>query len=295
MILEVASPRTRGRNNWLRDKHAENQFTQCGEDGMLAKIFEILGIEKGSCVELGAADGIFMSNTRRLITEKGWSAVMIEADSKLFSKLEQCYADRDDVQCVHTRAQFEGENTLDDIFAAAGLPIDFDFFCLDVDGNDYHLWDSLRTYRPKLMVVEYNPTIPNEVVFVQPRDPEVTQGASLAALVQLGKEKGYELIATTELNGFFVRKEDFHLFNIDDNCIDAMRSSSGTQSHLFQLYDGTLKVAGNTNLIWQKGLPMRPRRFQVLPKALRFVSPSNRLQKYTKRFWSWLYRRKLVG
>ncbi len=294
MILEVAPLSTRGRNNWIWRQHAYNQFTQTGEDGMLAKIFEILGVEKGNCVELGAADGIFMSNTRLLITEKGWSAVMIEACPKLFAKLNQCYADRDDVQCIHTLAQFEGESTLDDIFKRAGLPLDFDFFCLDVDGNDYHLWESLRVYRPKLMVVEYNQTIPNEVVFVQERDPKVAQGASLAALIRLGQEKGYELIATSELNAFFVCKENFHLFNIDDNSIDAMRRSSGTQTHLFQLPDGTLKVAGNTTLIWQKSLPMRPERFQVLPKSLRFISPSNRLQKYSKRFWSWLYRKRLV-
>jgi hypothetical protein len=294
-MLELAIPESRGRNNWLCNEHAADQFTQSGEDGMLAKIFDILGVEKGSCVELGAADGKYMSNTRRLITEKGWSAVMIEASDKLFAQLDACYADRDDVQCFHTRVSFEGENTLDNIFAQAGLPLDFDFFCLDVDGNDYHLWDSLFTYRPKLMVVEYNPTIPNEIVFVQPRNPSVTQGASLAALIQLGKEKGYELIATTELNGFFVLREDFHLFNIDDNCIDAMRSTSGTQSHLFQLYDGTLVLAGNKALMWQKGLPMRPERFQALPKAFRFVSPPTRLKKYGKRFWTWLYRKKLVG
>ncbi len=294
-MLEVVIPESRGQNNWIRNEHAADQFTQKGEDGMLAKIFEIFGIEKGSCVELGAADGEFMSNTRRLITEEKWSGVMIEADDKLFTKLDACYADREDVQCFHRLVSFEGENTLDDIFSDAGLSLDFDFFSLDVDGNDYHLWDSLKTYRPKLMVVEYNPTIPNEVVFVQPRDSAVSQGASLAALIRLGEEKGYELIATTELNGLFVRQEDFHLFNIEDNSIDAMCSTSDLGSHLFQLYDGTLVLAGNKILVWQKGLLIRPKRFQPLPKAFRFVSPPTRIKKYGKRFWSWLYRKKLIG
>ena len=288
MTLDIAFPKTRGANNRIAHAHAD-------EAGIIDRILEILGIEKGWCVELGAADGTWFSNTRLLLAEKGWSGVQIEADERRFKKLGALYADRDDVICIKSLVSTEGRDSLDEIFARTDLPRDFDFFSLDIDGNDYHIWDSLKTYRPKLMAVEFNGTIPNEVIFVQPCDASVSQGASLAALIRLGKEKGYELVATTFLNAFFVRKEDFSLFNIDDNSIDAMCSpTAATLTQLFQLYDGTIQVAGNTNLIWQEDLSMRPERFQVLPKPFRFVSPPSRLKKYGKRFWSWLYRKKLI-
>ena len=57
--------------------------------------------------------------------------------------------------------------------------------------------------KPKLVVIEYNPTMANGLVFTQPAEPECNQGSSPAALVRLGKELGYELIAATRLNLVF--------------------------------------------------------------------------------------------
>ena len=67
-------------------------------------------------------------------------------------------------------ASFEGKHELDVLFATTPLPKEFDLFVLDIDGNEYHLWESLTIYRPRVMVVEFNPSIPTEVHFIQPRD-----------------------------------------------------------------------------------------------------------------------------
>jgi len=133
----------------------------------------------------------------------------------------------------------------------------------DVDGNEYHLWDSMNEYRPRVMVIEFNPTIPNEVVFIQPRDMKVFQGSSLKAFVELGKRKGYELIATNETNAFFLLKELFPKFGIADNSIDALHTDHRFETKLFQLYDGTLKIAGNTKLLWHN-LPIDEEKLQTL-------------------------------
>jgi hypothetical protein len=62
----------------------------------------------------------------------------------------------------------------------------------------------LERYRPRLVVVEFNATIPNDIDWVQEADPDVHQGSSLAAFVRLGREMGYELVATSDFNAFFV-------------------------------------------------------------------------------------------
>lgn len=238
-----------------------------GEDGIIERIFRVIGEESRWCVDLGALNGVHGSNVWSLI-QNGWQGVLIEADKTQFERLQKEYAGQSGAHCVNAFVSFEGRQSLDVIFARTPLPQTFDLFSLDIDGNEYHLWDSLQEYRPRVMVVEFNPSIPNDVVFIQPRDMSVFQGSSLRALVELGKRKGYELVAANEVNAFFVLRELFHAFGISDNSIDALHTDTQFQTQLFQLYDGTLKIAGNTRFIW-RGLPIEEEKLQALPRRLR--------------------------
>jgi hypothetical protein len=163
---------------------------------------------------------------------------------------------------------FEGEDSLDKIFTRTPIPKEFDLFSLDIDGNEYHVWDSLQAYSPRVMVVEFNPTIPHEVSFVQPRDMRVFQGSSLRALVELGKKKGYELVAANRTNGFFVKAALYSKFGIADNSIDALHIDHSLETKLFQLYDGTLMLSGYMNLFWHN-IPIDLKKIQVLPEHKR--------------------------
>ena len=87
---------------------------------------------------------------------------------------------------------------------------------MDIDGNDYYVWKAVEDYRPKIVVIEYNPTIPECVDFVQPPDPSTMQGAGLLTLANLGKEKGYELICVTTGNAIFIDRQYFPLFEKDN-------------------------------------------------------------------------------
>ena len=255
------------KDDWLLD-YRSNVTSQHGEDGMIAKIFEVIGTGSKWCVELGALNGTHDSNVWSLIKHEGWSGVLIEADPTYFKKLEAGYRENRGAHCVQAFVSFEGEQALDALFAATPIPKEFDLFSLDVDGNEYHLWDSLVEYRPRVMVVEFNPSIPNTVSFVQPRDMSVYQGASLAAFIELGKRKGYELVATNATNAFFVLKDLYPKFGIKNNSTDALRTDHSYETMLFQLYDGTLMIAGNKQLIWH-GVPIDEQRLQVLPRHKR--------------------------
>ena len=66
-----------------------NKITsQDGEDGIISAIFEKLGVGTGWCVEFGAWDGLKLSNTWDLWHNKGWSAVLIEGETKKFADLK---------------------------------------------------------------------------------------------------------------------------------------------------------------------------------------------------------------
>lgn len=248
--------------------YSHNVTSEHGEDGVIKKIFEIIGEGGKWCVELGALDGVHGSNVWGLVKHEGWSSVLIEADQTYFEKLEREYAGLDRVHPVNAFVSFEDEQSLDTLFAKTPLPKTFDLFSLDIDGNEYHLWESVGEYRPRVMLVEFNPSIPNDVAFIQPRDMKVFQGSSLRALVELGKRKGYELVAANETNAFFVVKELFPKFGISDNSIDVLHTDHQYETKLFQLYDGTLKVIGCKKLIWHN-LPIDEEELQVLSKRCR--------------------------
>ena len=240
-----------------------NVKSQYGEDGIIAKIFEIIGEGSRFCVELGALNGYHDSNTWHLIKERGWGAVLLEADPTYFERLQEEYRGMGMVVCLNEFVTFEGPHSLDALLSAAKAPQRFDLLSLDIDGNEYHLWDSLERYRPRVVLVEFNPSIPHEVSFVQPRDMGVMQGSSLRAFVELAARKGYELVAANETNAFFVEKNLFPKFEMDNRALDAVHPDRRFVTHFFQLYDGTLKIAGNRRLIWHK-LPIDEDKLLVL-------------------------------
>jgi len=118
------------------------------------------------------------------------------------------------------------------------------------------------------VVVEFNPSIPNHISFIQSRDMRVQQGSSIKALVELGRKKGYELVAVTDTNAVFVLQELFGKFGISDNSLGALRTGHRYETVLFQLYDGTLVIEGNKELIWHH-VPIDAEQLQVLPPSRR--------------------------
>lgn len=275
-VLERRAPPRRKQHDWLVAR-GYNVTSQNGEDGVLAAVFALLDAhepeppERRWCVEFGAWDGKHLSNTWSLLfqTRERWAGVLIEADAARVADMREMYQRHDNVTCVHSFIALDGDDTLERILARESpeLPKEFDLLSIDVDGADYHIWAELEHYRPKVVVIEFNPTIPNNIVFVQARSTRIFHGSSLAAIVDLAKKKGYELVSTTTFNAFFVQRQLYPLFNIVDNDIDKMHDVT-MPTEFFQLYDGTLKIAGCTKLLWKR---------QAIPEhAIQVVPASER-------------------
>ncbi len=255
------------KNTWLLD-FKNNVYSQTGEDGMIQEILNVIGNIDKWCVEFGAWDGSRFSNTRNLIENLGYSAVLIEADKARYKDLARNFSDRPKVITINRIVGFGADDNLDTILESTPIPTEFDFLSIDIDGNDYHVWKAIKRYQPKVICVEFNPTIPNEVQFVQEANPCVNQGASIAAFVELGKEKGYELISITLYNAFFVRKEYFSLLQIEDNSLATLRTSMISVTYIFSGYDGTVFLRGSRN-IPSHDIYYKEKKVQQLPKFLR--------------------------
>jgi hypothetical protein len=251
---------------WLLE-HARNVYSQDGEDGVIEKILDVLPDGNKWCVEFGAWDGISLSNTRNLIEHKGYSAVLIEGSEKRIQDLRRNYAHNANVTGVNAFVGFRKDDNLDHILRKTRAPRDFDLLSVDIDGNDYHVWKAVEDYQPKVVCIEFNPTIPPAIDFVQPADPGVNQGSSLQALARLGREKGYELVAASHSNAFFVLSRFFPLFEIEANDPNSLWLDQRSITYLFSGYDGHVFLRGNGKLPWHK-LGLSERRAQTLPRFL---------------------------
>ena len=254
-------------NAWLY-QHRNNVFSQGGEDGVIEKILEILPSKDQWCVEFGAMDGRHLSNSCHLIENAGYRAVLIEAATKPFRKLEASYANNPSVTTINRFVGFTAQDGLDSILRETEIPFDFDVLSVDIDGNDYHVWRAFSDYQPKVAIVEFNPTIPLGLEFVQEANPKVSKGSSLRSIVELGKEKGYELVSVVGVNAIFVAEQYFPLFNITDNSPEALWVDQRNVTHLFIGYDGEIHLIGAKSLKWHR-LPINERKLQQLPGFLR--------------------------
>jgi hypothetical protein len=267
MILEIMPRKVNDDSTWLR-KHRGNVTSQCGEDGIIAKVFEIIKQHGKVCVEFGAWDGMKHSNTFALIKQRGWSGYLIESNAEKFKALQDTYRGHPNVELINRFVRLDkGDGTIDEILAEHKCPAEIDLLSIDIDGNDYYVWESMTEPTAKVVVIEFNPTVPNDVIFVQDRSFDVNQGCSLLALTVLAREKGYELVCATPLNAIFVRIEYFALFNIEDNSIDAMYQP-GMNGRIFHGYDGTIHMVGMPRLGWHE-VHLTSENFQVLPPNLR--------------------------
>jgi hypothetical protein len=255
------------KSTWLLD-FQNNVYSQTGEDGIIEKILQVIGDIDKWCVEFGACDGTRFSNTKNLIKNLGYSAVLIEADKVRYEELKRNFAENKDVITVNKIVGFGADDNLDTILETTPIPRQFDFLSIDIDGNDYHVWNAIMCYEPKVICVEFNPTIPNEVEFVQKADPRVNQGTSISSFVELGRGKGYELISITLYNAFFVKKAYFPLFEIEDNSIAALRTSLVSVTYIFSGYDGTVFLRGSRNMP-AHDIYYSEKTVQQLPKFLR--------------------------
>jgi hypothetical protein len=264
-------------SRWL-SRYAANIASQSGEDGILAKALSLLPERTGWCVEFGAWDGKLGSNTYDLIKSQNYRGVLIEPDLARFRDLEQTHGASGRNVLINAFVGFSKSDGLDALLSKCDIPKKFDLLSIDIDGNDYYVWEAVEEYRPNLVIIEYNPTLSNSALFVQKKSPRLNHGSSPTSLVELARKKGYELIATTAFNLLFVTAEHYGIFGIPDNSLALMRDDShvpqifvGFNGHVFL---SEANVTGSITLPWHQ-LKLREADVQVL---------SSRLQKYPDQY-----------
>ncbi|MBX3718246.1 MAG: hypothetical protein KF898_01200 [Parachlamydiales bacterium] len=191
-------------------QYEECVYSQHGEDGVIKKIFELIGTESKYYVEFGAADGQWISNTKRLREQEGWQGLLLDSGH--------------DNPSINLHRAFITAENINDLFALYNVPHNLDLLSIDIDFNDFYVWNAINeNYRPKLIVIEYSGKhLPHEdkIVIYDPNgsfDGTDYFGASILAFYNLGRKKGYSLVYAEKngVNLFFLRDDLIEQHNLE--------------------------------------------------------------------------------
>ncbi len=199
------------------DETGYRVFSQYEEDGKLLYIFAVLGMKHKTFVEIGSDDGI-NSNCANLALNFGWRGLFLDGNEKAIKRGRRFYSKYPHPWMyppVFKQALVKTEN-INQLISEAKLKGEIDLLSIDIDGNDYWVWNAIEVVTPKVVIIEThvefgmrNIVVPYDKDYFFPGKHPVYHGASPIAMVNLAKKKGYRLVGANELgfNLIFVKNE----------------------------------------------------------------------------------------
>lgn len=191
-------------------------FSQWGEDGIIQQLIRRVPIERRIFVEFGV-ENYLESNTRFLLQNNQWSGLVLDGSEENIT-----YIKRDPIywatnlKAVHA---FITRENINQLLRSNGIEGDIGLLSVDIDGNDYWVWQGIDAISPRIVVCEYSSQFGPEAEVTTPYDPafvrgqahysHIYYGASISALTGLAMRKGYSLVAGNRVgnNIFFVRND----------------------------------------------------------------------------------------
>jgi hypothetical protein len=191
-------------------------YSQWGEDGILQRLTRAIDLPNKIFVEFGVED-YSEANTRFLLVKDNWSGLVMDGAAANVARIRA-----DEVYWRHNLKAVDAFITRENINALLtdnGLGGEIGLLSIDIDGNDYWVWQAIDVVTPAIVVAEYNwrfgaerrVTVPYDAAFRRgsAHHSMVYYGASLAALDALGATKGLDLVGCNSAgnNAFFVRRD----------------------------------------------------------------------------------------
>jgi hypothetical protein len=192
--------------------------SQFGEDGIIDWLVEKAEIPRPvQCfVEFGV-ENYQEANTRFLLQNRNWRGLILDGNPKLAEGLK-----RDPLFWRHdltVESSFITRENINNLISDASFAGDIGLLSVDIDGNDYWVWQAIEVVRPIIVICEFNAVFGNIHAISVPYDPQFVRnhkhpsylyfGASLPALCSLSAKKGYSFVGTTLAgnDAFFVRND----------------------------------------------------------------------------------------
>ena len=168
--------------------YAKNVYSQYGEDGIIQYLIDKLNINRigGESCEVGMI-GTHWSNTFNLAENYEWNSIFIDKDANHLKNIPRLT----NVSIIN----LEINNNFDEVLETQKLNKNFDILSIDTDGMNYKIWDNLKEFRPKIVVIEQD---------IKLKDENIN---SFMAIVKLAESKNYSLFAKGLVSYFFISDE----------------------------------------------------------------------------------------
>ncbi|MFL4986471.1 MAG: hypothetical protein ACJ8EN_23030 [Xanthobacteraceae bacterium] len=223
---EMAKPRHADPRRLLR--YGFKIYAQNDEDGIIQEIFRRIGSTSRTFVEFGVESGVECNSVKLLV--EGWRGLWIEARSDHADVIRRRFAPFLTGGKLTLLERLVNAENIDALLAQGGMSGEIDLLAIDIDYNDYWVWKAVTAVSPRAVVIEYNASLRPPLSLTVPYDPQRRwdgsnfYGASLEALVRLGREKGYRIVgcSVAGVNAFFVR---------DDLCGDKFLEPATAAEH----------------------------------------------------------------
>lgn len=196
-------------------------YSQNGEDGIIDFLLHYvdLSVYPRAFVEFGV-ENYTESNTRFLLKSRNFQGLVIDGSQEHID-----YIKRDEIYWrydLHAQCAFITKDNINAIIKEWLDSRDLDnvaLLSIDIDGNDYYVWEHLTCISPAIVVIEYNAlfgstqsvSIPYKEDFMrfEAHHSGLYFGASIKALIDLGKRKGYVFVGadSSGTNLFFLKQE----------------------------------------------------------------------------------------
>lgn len=188
-------------------------YSQSDEDGIIQEIFKRIDVKHKTFVEFGIGNGL-ENNTLALLFND-WHGLWIDARHQSIRQIREHFAAIIDKGNLKVVESFITKENINNLIARNIAEDEIDLLSVDIDGNDYHILDSITCVTPRVIVVEYNAKFAPPTLFCMDYDETHTWkkddcfGASLKFLEVNLDKKGYCLVGcnVSGVNAFFVRKD----------------------------------------------------------------------------------------
>ena len=211
-------------------------FSNMEEDGIILKLLAAINVEKGFFLDIGSNDCI-NSNCANLAFNFDWEGVFIDASRKLLQTGKRNYKWFGKVEKLKFVNSFLYPENINQVVCNNVSSIEIDFASIDIDGNDYAIWQALDCVKPKIVVVEnkieygqYDIVVPATKAF-----SAAQWGASVVSLTRLSAEKGYTLVATNNqgFNAFYMRNDFLKMSGLQPLTVESVLNNVNIKASFY--------------------------------------------------------------
>lgn len=194
--------------------------SQFEEDGIILYVLSMIEFKTRRVVEMCCGSGNECMATN-LILNHGFDGYLFDGSPENIRKANSLFQSKHDCLLytpVLTEAWITTDN-VNDLLTKSGCAREVDLFSLDIDGNDYWVWNAIDVINPRLLVFETHNVIPadksltmkyqSDFNYQTAPEPEY-RSVSLLAMLRLCKKRGYRLIGGHRhgFNVFFLREDE---------------------------------------------------------------------------------------